>query len=140
MKTLLPLLVLGVIGFALYQGFVAARSETSDSKTARKLPATVQHTLVSMPAAAQTAFFAEFDRKRRKISVGYFAWIIGFHYLYARKVGVQFLFWFTGGGVFVWWFIDLFRIPSIVRSANEQIARDALATLGISAAFATPTS
>lgn len=136
MKSLISLLVLGVIGYALNQAFAASRSETSESKTARKLPATVQHTLVNMPAAAQTAFFAEFDRKRRKVSVGYFAWIIGFHYLYARKVGVQFLFWFTGGGMLIWWFVDLFRIPSIMRSANEQAAREALATLGISAAFA----
>jgi hypothetical protein len=138
MKSILPLLVLAIIGYAIYQGVMASRSESSESKTTRKLPATVQHALLSMPPAAQTAFFAEFDRKRRKISVGYLTWIIGFHYLYARKVGVQFLFWFTFGGFGIWWFVDLFRIPPVLRSANEQAAREALATLGIAAAFAAP--
>jgi hypothetical protein len=47
-------------------------------------------------------------------------------------------FWFTFGAFGLWWLIDLFRIPSVLLSANEQAAREALASLGIAAAFTAP--
>jgi len=55
--------------------------------------------------------------------------------LYTRQVGLQFAFWFTLGGFGIWWLVDLFRMPSIVRGCNEQIAREALQTLALGNAF-----
>jgi hypothetical protein len=49
MKSVIPLLVLGVIAYALYQGVMASRSKSSESKSTSKLPATVQHPSMSIP-------------------------------------------------------------------------------------------
>lgn len=47
--------------------------------------------------------------------------LFGCHYLYMGKVGIQILFWITGGGFLIWLVIDLFRIPTIVENHNKQI-------------------
>src|SRR4051794_25807713 len=86
-----------------------------------------------MDPSSQMAFFNEYEQKRKSVAVGYLTWLIGFHYLYARKVGVQFAFWLTAGGFWIWYIADLFRLPAIIRSANEQIARQSLQTLSITA-------
>jgi len=43
------------------------------------------------------------------------------HYAYMGKWGMQLLFWGTlcGGGI--WWFVDMFRMSSIVRKHNNLI-------------------
>ena len=94
-----------------------------------------------MDSGSRAAFFNEYEKKRRKVSVGYIMWILlGLHYLYARKVGLQVVFWlacFVGIGE-IWWVVDLFRMPSIIRGSNEQMAREALQTLQVGASFRNP--
>lgn len=48
--------------------------------------------------------------------------LAGSHYAYLGKWGLQFLFWFTAGGVGVWWLIDLFLLSSKVNNHNALIA------------------
>lgn len=50
-----------------------------------------------------------------------FLFILGAHYAYMGKWFVQILFWITLGGFLIWWFIDLFRIPSMVNNHNSKI-------------------
>lgn len=129
-----------VIGLAVagYQAFKASREESSEARTVQSLPPSIQHVVTKMDRESQNAFFNEYEKKKKKKSIGWIAWfLIGWHYLYVGKVGLQFAFWFTLGGFFIWWFVDLFRMPSIIRSANEQIARNAVQTLGMTAAFGT---
>jgi len=141
MSTLIILIVLAAVIFAIYRAYTAAQEESKEVRTIRSLPPSIQHVVSLMDGRSQAALFNEYEQKKKKISVGYILWFIfGFHYLYYSKVGIQFLFWFTGAGLGSWALVDLFRMPSIARSANEQIARQALQalqTLGI-AAFATP--
>lgn len=138
MKDLIFLIVIAALAFAGYRAYKANQEESSEARTVKSLPPTVQHTVAQMDSASQNAFFNEYDRMRKKTSLAYIAWFfIGFHYLYLKKVGVQFAFWatwFIGVGE-VWWVVDFFRMPSIVRSANELIARDALQTLAIGNQF-----
>ena len=132
----LTLLIVAGIAYAGFRIYQANQEETSESRTVKSLPPSVQHVVMKMDRESQSAFFNEYERKKKKKSIGWIAWIIiGWHYLYAGKIGLQFAFWFTLGGFGVWWFIDLFRMPSIIRSANEQIARQAIQTLGLSASF-----
>ena len=135
MKSVIPIIILAVIVYVIYRAVQANKAETSEERTIKSLPPTVQHTVAQMDLNSQNAFFNEYEKKKKKVAIGYVLWIIGFHYLYLKKVGVQFAFWFTGGGFLVWWFIDLFRMPSLVRSANEGTARDALQTLAIGNQF-----
>ena len=131
--TLLVLVALGVAGYRAYQ---ASKEETSESRTINSLPPSIQHVVAQMDSASQNAFFNEYESKKKKKSIGWIAWfLLGWHYLYVGKVGMQFAFWFTFGGFGIWWIADLFRMPSIIGSANEQIARNAIQTLGTAAAF-----
>jgi hypothetical protein len=134
--SLLVLVILGGLVYAGYKAYKANHEETSESRTIKSLPPTVQHTVAQMDPASQNAFFNEYDRKKKKVSVAYIVWILlGWHYLYLKKVGLQFAFWFTLGGFGFWWIADLFRMPSLVRGTNEMIAREALQTLAIGNQF-----
>ncbi len=67
----------------------------------------------------------DYDRRRKSKAVGYLAWLfLGWHYLYLRRIGLQFAFWVTAGGFLIWWFIDLFRVGPIINRMNEDLARD----------------
>jgi hypothetical protein len=35
----------------------------------------------------------------------------------------------TGGGFFIWWLIDLFRLPGLVKNYNKDIATDTMRNL-----------
>lgn len=134
--TLFGLLVLAALVFAGIRVFQSSKEETSESRTVKSLPPSIQHVVAQMDSGSLNAFFNEYEKKKKKKSIGWIAWfLIGWHYLYVGKVGVQFAFWFTFGGFWIWWIVDFFRMPSIIRSANEQIARDAIQTLGTAAAF-----
>ena len=54
------------------------------------------------------------------IAYALFIIILG-HYGYVGKWGLQLLFWVTLGGMGIWAFIDLFRIPSMVSKHNELL-------------------
>lgn len=139
MKSLLPVLILGALGVAIYLSVRASRVESVEARTLASLPPSVQHVVARMDGTTQAALFNEYTVKRRKVSVGYLLWwFFGFHYLYAGKVGVQFLYWVTFGGIGIWALADLFRMPSIMRDANEQIARQALQTLHLATAYDGP--
>ncbi|SDX37273.1 TM2 domain-containing protein [Aequorivita viscosa] len=52
-----------------------------------------------------------------------FFFLFGTHYAYLGKWGLQFLFWFTLGGLGVWGLIDLFTMSSKVEAHNANIYR-----------------
>jgi hypothetical protein len=139
MSSLFPILVVAGLGTAIYSAVKASRTEDAEARTLENLPASVQHVVARMDGTTQAAFFNEYVAARRKVSVGYVLWcFFGFHYLYAHKVGIQFLYWITLGGCGIWALADLFRMPSIMRDANDQIARQALQTLHLATAYGGP--
>ncbi len=97
-----------------------------------KLPVMVKTEIVKMLPEKQGMFLEEFCRKRKSMGLAYFLWfIIGFHYIYLGKVGWQFFYWFTLGGLLIWTIVDLFRIPGMVRGYNRDVATDVLRDLKI---------
>ena len=66
--------------------------------------------------------------RRKSLLVTYLAWFtLGWHYLYLGRTATQFAFWFTAGGFLVWWALDFFRLPGVVRRVNEDTARALMA-------------
>jgi hypothetical protein len=127
--------VIGAVAFAVFK-VVQNRKIDVDVRTVAQLPASLQSVVSKMKPEAQNAFFIEYRSRRRKVWLSYLAWMaFGFHYLYNRKVGVQFLFWLTGFGLLVWGLVDLFRMPSIVAEANSVIAREIVNTLSLGSTF-----
>lgn len=136
---LIGLLFLAAIGFGIYR-YMQAREADGDWRMVKNLPPSVQGVVAKMDPETQTTFFNELGRKRKSLPTAYLFGTVGWHYLYLGKVGLQFAFWLTGGGGFVWWFADLFRMPSLVRDFNEQCAREAIHTLAIGTAFSQRTA
>jgi len=95
------------------------------------LPSMVQNELAKMPAQKQEEFVEEYKRKAKSLGVAYLFLIIvlAMHYGYLRKWGLQVVFWLTGGGFLIWWFIDLFRLPGLVKNYNKDIATDTFRNL-----------
>ncbi|MCT4624780.1 MAG: TM2 domain-containing protein [Schleiferiaceae bacterium] len=58
----------------------------------------------------------------KSTAVSYLLWFFfGLHYIYLGKIGTQILYWITAGGLGIWAFIDLFRIPGMVERKNNEI-------------------
>lgn len=61
---------------------------------------------------------------KKNISDAYTLWfpfgLLGFHHFYLNKPGFGVLYLFTLGLFGIGWLVDLFRIPSLVREANEN--------------------
>lgn len=50
--------------------------------------------------------------------------LLGAHYAYLGKWGLQILFWVTFGGAGIWWIIDLFTISGKVEKYNMPILHE----------------
>jgi hypothetical protein len=89
----------------------------------RNLPTVVKTSLEKLSDQKKAEFVEEYRRKKKSMGVAYVCWfLLGWHYIYFHKWGMQLLFWLTGGGFLIWWFIDLFRIPGITRGYNQDVA------------------
>jgi len=94
------------------------------------LPAMVRNELAKMSAQKQEEFTEEFKRKGKTIGMAYlWLFIFAVHYGYMGNWGIQILFWLTCGGMWVWWVIDLFRVPGMIRNMNKDIATDIMRNL-----------
>ena len=70
---------------------------------------------------------SQYKRHKKSTLMAYILWLLlGWHYAYLGKWGVQFLFWITIGGLMFWWLIDAFRIPGMVKDYNEDRSIDAM--------------
>lgn len=60
--------------------------------------------------------------KVKSTGTAYILWLfLGAHYAYLGKWGIQFLYWFTLGGMGIWALIDLFTMSSKVEKYNSLI-------------------
>ena len=139
MRNLIILILLAGVAFAGFNAWKASQAESKEARTVKSLPPSVQHTVAQMDTASQNAFFNEYERKKKKVSIGYVAWMVcGWHYFYVKKTGLQVVYYLTAGGFGLWAIADLFRMPSIIRDSNESAAREALQTLAIGNQFNKP--
>jgi TM2 domain-containing membrane protein YozV len=89
------------------------------------IPRSVKTALQSLPEDAQRDFKRDYNKRAKSTLIAYIAWfLLGWHYLYLGRIGMQFAFWFTLGFLFVGWIIDFFRIPGMVGRLNEDLARE----------------
>jgi len=89
------------------------------------LPVQMRPLYRSLSPEAQISISTDYNRRRKSKTVAYLAWFfLGWHYLYLRRVGLQFAFWLTAGGLMLWWLLDLFRVGPIVNRMNEDTARE----------------
>lgn len=99
----------------------------SEEQIVKRLPILVRTEFGKMGAEEQAQFMEEFDRKRKHLGSAYIASLLSLHYAYVGRWPMTFLMWLVGVatlgiGLIIWWLIDLFRIPSIIRDKNSDIA------------------
>ena len=93
------------------------------SLNASNLPALVQAQLATFTPLQQQHFWSEYERRAKSTSTGYLLWAAcGWHYAYLGMWGWQVVYWLSGGGLAIWMVADLFRVPSLVRARNADIA------------------
>lgn len=95
----------------------------------KNLPLMVVQQLENLPEHQQQAFFEEYKRKEKSLVVAYLLWLISCHYIYVGKIGTFFIYLITFAGFLIWGFIDLFRMPGIVRDYNKDVATEILKNL-----------
>jgi hypothetical protein len=137
LSTLLIIVFVVLIFFAFYKGLNSI-GENQDIKTVDKLPASVQNLVKKMDTSDKNAFLLEFNQRKKSTLISYLLWpCFGLYYAYNKKIGLQFILWLTFcfGIGFIWFIIDLFRIPGIVEGANNQIAREIAQTLSLGKSF-----
>lgn len=101
---------------------------------AAELPVVVRNELAALPAEWQQEFAEEYTRNKKSLGLAYLFLIIVFwaHYGYLKKWGLQVLFWITAGGLGIWWLIDIFRLPGLVKNYNSDLAIHVMRNLKVS--------
>lgn len=70
-----------------------------------------------------------YEPQRRTAGMGYILWFLSLHYAYVRQWQLCTLFIVSFGGLVIWWLVDLFRIPTILRAYNKKTAKELLRIL-----------
>ena len=112
----------------------AAQSEPSlmvPKSVEKYLPSMVRTELGKFSPSNQEAFLEEFRRKSKGLSLAYLCSLLYCHYGFLGRWGMTVIMWLasiaTLGTVgLIWWLIDLFRMPSLIRNYNRDIAIDVL--------------
>jgi hypothetical protein len=94
-----------------------------------ELPSMVRNELSKLSPQKQEEFLEEYKRKRKSVAWAYVAWLFGLHYAYLSRWGLLILYWLTGAGFLIWAIVDLFRIPSLVRNYNKDVAVNVMRNL-----------
>ncbi|MHB1733752.1 MAG: TM2 domain-containing protein [Ferrimicrobium acidiphilum] len=138
MKVIEFIILIVIIAAAVWAIRNAKAKDDSELNSINLLPSSVGNVVAQMNASQQAAFFAEYQKNKKSLVVAYVCWLIfGVYYFYFRKPGWNIALWiasflFIGE---IWWIVDFFRMPSIRREYNTNVARQALQTLSMGAAF-----
>ncbi len=93
-----------------------------------KLPETVREEVAQLPGENQGLFIKAYRKKKKSVLIAYLLCVAyGSHNVYLEKIDLAFWFWFTLGGMVIWWIIEFFRVPRMVRAYNRSVARIVLA-------------
>jgi len=91
------------------------------------IPAIAKIKLAGIQPDKQALFVEEYLKRSKGVFDAYLHWVIvRMHYTYLGKEGLQWLYWFTLGGVLIWAIVDLFRIPKMVAEYNSNLAASIL--------------
>ena len=102
-------------------------------RIAGALPDAVRAELAQLPAAQQDAFLQAFRTRSRSLLLAYLTSLIYCHYALLGRwamTGMMFVALFVAAALgWIWWLIDLVRMPEMVREHNHRVAVEILRTL-----------
>jgi hypothetical protein len=86
----------------------------------------IQEAYAQLRLEDRMVFEHAYALRSKGIGATYLAWMVGSHYVYLGRQKVQFVYWFTAGGLLLWALADLFRIPGMVNEVNTAVVLNAL--------------
>ena len=95
-----------------------------------RLPASVRTLQEKLDPELHEAFAGDYTGRRKSLLIAYLLCLLGWHYLYLGKIGLQFAFLLSVGGLGIWLLVDLIRLPGMVARKNEGIAWDVMSRYG----------
>lgn len=99
---------------------------------AEMLPVTVKSALAKMSAQDQSMFQEEFEKKRKSSGLMLvLAIFFPIQLFLLGKTGLGIAYWVTGGGMGIWWVVELFLTGKRVREYNEDVATKILTDIKI---------
>lgn len=103
------------------------QDNTAEMLVQDKLPATVREAVDKLPPILKQEFYEEYTLSERKLALSYLFLLIpppfSCHYFYNNRILTQILYSITLGGFYIWWIVDLFRLPQLVQDENRNLAR-----------------
>lgn len=111
-------------------------------KISTSIPQSVRDELVTMPTEQQHRFVNDFRIQSKSLLMAYLCSLIYCHYGLLGRWAMSGWMWaslFIASTLgFIWWLIDLVRIPGMVREYNERLAVDLLRKTRITRANPAP--
>jgi hypothetical protein len=102
-------------------------------RMATALPAAVRAELALLSAAKQDQFALAFQTRSRSLLLAYLTSLIYCHYALLGRwamSGMMFVSLFVAAALgWIWWLMDLVRMPEMVREHNHRVAVEILGTL-----------
>ncbi len=103
-----------------------------ESSVADKLPNMVKTSLAKLSTEHQSQFVEEYKRKSKNLGVMMvLAILFPIQLFLLGKTGLGVALWLTGGGLGIWWLIEIFLTPKRVKDYNENIATTIMRDLKI---------
>jgi hypothetical protein len=100
------------------------------ARMATALPAAVRTELALLPAAKQDEFALAFRAQSRSLLLAYLTSLIYCHYALLGRwamSGMMFVSLFLAAALgWIWWLVDLVRMPELVREHNHRVALEIL--------------
>lgn len=97
-----------------------------------ELPSMVQQSLAKLTPEQQHAFVEIYSRRRKSLGLMmFFAIIFPIQLFLLDKIGLGIVFWLTGGGLWVWYVIEIFLTPGRVRTYKQDLAAAVMRDLKI---------
>ena len=68
----------------------------------------------------QIKFQELYTKKKRSLVLAFICLIFfpGTHYAFLGRWQLQLMYWLTFGGALIWWLVDMFRLPTLVKECN----------------------
>lgn len=106
---------------------------TFAAKIGAALPAALRAELALLPAAKRDEFVRAYQVRSRSLLLAYLSSLIYCHYLLLGRwamSGMMFVSLFVAAALgWIWWLIDLVRMPEMVRAHNQRVATEILRQL-----------
>lgn len=118
-----------ILGIILLIGLTAIVISIATSKKNKaeisKNEAERMQRLNELTDSQKSFIFSQYKEKSK--STAYLLWFfLGAHKVYLDNFGKQLLFWITAGGLGLWWFLDLLRMPLLVNRSNNRIFNEVM--------------